>query len=90
MRTTVDLPDELMKKAKMKAIEEGITLKELLKRSIEKELIEKEADSAEPWKDLRGMGSAKNLKPEDTAFDTDWDPESEFFFQVNEPKSDKD
>jgi len=38
MRTTVDISDELLKKAKVKAIEEGITLKELFTRSLEKEL----------------------------------------------------
>lgn len=33
MRTTVDIPDELMKKAKMKAIEKGLSLKELAETS---------------------------------------------------------
>lgn len=90
MRTTVELPTELMKKAKMKAIEEGITFKDLLIRSMEKELSGEKEHSSEPWKELRGMGSANSLNPEDSAFDKDWDPESNFFFQVNEPKPDQD
>lgn len=40
MRTTIDLPDKLMKKVKIVAIEEGITLKELFTRTLEKELSE--------------------------------------------------
>jgi septation ring formation regulator EzrA len=38
MRTTIDLSDDLMKKAKIHAIKEGITLKELFTRLLEKEV----------------------------------------------------
>lgn len=43
MRTTVDLPDELFRKAKAKAAIEGITLKELLVRALEGHLHEAES-----------------------------------------------
>ncbi|MDR9415981.1 MAG: hypothetical protein RI564_06845 [Gracilimonas sp.] len=92
MRTTVDLPDDLMKKAKMKAIEEGITLKDLLKRSIEKELNSSKINSKEmPWKAFEGTVDLKDYKPEDSAFNLvfgkAWMPEAEFFGSVNEPDS---
>jgi hypothetical protein len=70
MRTTIDIPDDLMKKAKMKAAEEGISLKKLFTRSLKKEL---DKDSFEvgqaPWKQLYGMGSADQLKPQDSGFE---------------------
>ena len=38
MRTTIDISDDLMKKVKIHAIKEGITLKQLFTRLLEKEL----------------------------------------------------
>ena len=38
MRTTIDISDDLMKKAKIHTIKEGITLKELFTRLLEKEV----------------------------------------------------
>jgi hypothetical protein len=38
MRTTVDLPDELLKRAKIAAIERGITLRELIGSALAKDL----------------------------------------------------
>lgn len=38
MRTTVDLPDDLMKRAKIRAVEEGISLKDLFIRALKSEL----------------------------------------------------
>ena len=38
MRTTIDISDDLMKKAKIHAVKEGITLKELFTRLLEKEV----------------------------------------------------
>ena len=38
MRTTVDIPDELLQKAKIRAVEKGVTLKEILTAGLEKEL----------------------------------------------------
>ena len=36
MRTTIDISDDLMKKAKIHAVKEGITLKQLFTRLLEK------------------------------------------------------
>ena len=38
MRTTVDLPDELLKRAKITAVEQGVTLRELIASAVAREL----------------------------------------------------
>ena len=38
MKTTIDIPDDLYKKAKIRAIERGLTLKEIVLTSLTKEL----------------------------------------------------
>ena len=38
MRTTLDLPDELLKRAKIEAVERGISLKELVGSALAKDL----------------------------------------------------
>lgn len=86
MRTTIDLPDNLMKKAKKKAIEEGITLKELFKRTLEKELSKGVPVQNAPWKQLHGKGTAQNLQPEDSGFDGYSGPDWNHAVQTNEPE----
>ncbi len=87
MRTTVDIPDELMKKAKMKAIEEGLSLKDLFTRILEKELAETSSQmSIPPWKQLKGKGSAAALKPGESGFDDYSGPDWHSDFPVNEPE----
>jgi hypothetical protein len=86
MRTTIDLPDTLMKKAKKKAIEEGITLKELFTRTLEKELSGSVSAQDAPWKQLHGKGSADSLQPEDSGFEGYSGPDWNHAVQVNEPK----
>ena len=85
MRTTIDIPNDLMKKAKIKAAEEGITLKELFIKSLKSEVEVNAQKHAEKLKKLRSLGNADKLNPEDSGFDPDFEPESEFFFYVNEP-----
>lgn len=72
MRTTIDLPDSILKKAKLKAVQENITLKELFIRSLENELERHETKpkiSKAPWKLLHGKGSASALSPSDSGFE---------------------
>lgn len=69
MRTSVDLPDDLMKKAKIKAVEEEISLKELIIRAMENEIGEAEDKNATPWEDLKGRGTAGGLRPNDSGFE---------------------
>jgi hypothetical protein len=44
MRTTLDLPDELLKQAKIAAVERGMTLRELVGAALTKELGKDRAD----------------------------------------------
>lgn len=91
MRTSIDLPDSILKKAKMKAIEENITLKELFIRSLENELESGEATSQlskAPWKKLHGKGSASDLSPSDSGFEGYSGPDWNHSVGVNEPKKD--
>ena len=60
MRTTLDLPDAILKKAKMNAIAENIALKELIIRSLENELHGAGSvthKTKAPWKKLKNQGS---------------------------------
>ncbi|MEX0720018.1 MAG: hypothetical protein WD059_05070 [Balneolaceae bacterium] len=87
MRTSVDIPAHIMKKAKIKAIEEGISLKKLLIRSLEKELSGAASDIGEaPWKKLHGMGSAAGLSAEDSGFEGYSGPDWNHAMQANEPE----
>ncbi|MEQ8523464.1 hypothetical protein [Gracilimonas sp.] len=69
MRTSVDIPDDLMKKAKIKAVEEGISLKDLIIRSLTKELELKNEVEGTPWKDLKGKGTTSGLSANKSGFD---------------------
>ena len=86
MRTTIDIPDPLMKKAKMKAVEKGITLKEFFTQLLENELQTGQPDQGPaPWKKLKGMGDASSIKPTESAFDDYSGPDWNHAVQVNEP-----
>jgi hypothetical protein len=86
MRTTIDIPEQLMKRAKMKAVEEGISLKELFTRSLEKELSEgTPSPEAAPWKKPHGQGTAASLGPEESGFDDYSGPDWHYGTQLNEP-----
>jgi len=86
MRTTIDIPDLLIKKAKKKAIEEGITLKQLFTQMLERELLDSSSPGNAPWKKLHGKGSAKSLTPEDSGFEDYSGPDWNHSVQVNEPE----
>lgn len=86
MRTTIDIPVYLMKKAKMKAVSEGITMKELFTKILEKE-VSGETPGLEPapWEKLHGKGSASKLTPEESAFEDYSGPDWITGIQVNDP-----
>lgn len=91
MRTTIDLPDSILKKAKMKAVKENITLKELFIRSLENELESQEGVSEiskAPWKKLRGKGSASDLSPIDSGFEGYSEPDWNHSVTANKPNED--
>ncbi len=70
MRTSIDIPDEIMKKAKIKAVEEDISFKDLVIRCLRKELnLDDEPSFGAPWKELKGKGSATGLTSRHSGFD---------------------
>ena len=48
MKTTIDIPDSLYKRAKIRAIERGLTLKDIVLTSLERELASPLAEVAPP------------------------------------------
>lgn len=87
MRTTIDLPDDIMKKAKLKAVKDGITLKELFLNALQNELGHDTASSGFSWKQLQGRGSTKDLSPEDSGFDDYNGPDWNAGLQINDPSN---
>jgi len=68
MRTTIDISDELMKKAKIHAVKEGITLKKLFTRLLEKEV----GDSSEKAQKARKIKEmAEQLRTGDKKLDAE-------------------
>ena len=68
MRTTIDISDELMKKAKIHAVKEGITLKELFTRLLEKEVGEL-SEKAQKARKIKEM--AEQLRTGDKKLDAE-------------------
>ena len=56
MKTTVDLPEEVLRKAKIAAVERKTTLKELICKSLLRE-IDAPADSESPFGLVRGKNT---------------------------------
>lgn len=84
MRTTLDLPDSLLTEAKLKAVKEGISLKELFTRALSHEIHGGNAPSQPaPWKSLQGSGSS-TLSAETSGFDGYSGPDWVQSFMVNE------
>ena len=68
MRTTLDLPDELFKKVKLKAVNEGVPLKTIITRAIEREMGQRETTTlaerhARAKKLFAAMDGLKLTKP---------------------------
>ena len=64
MKTTVEIPDPLFRKAKSKAAERGQTLKEFMTEALEDKLMKSgKAGVGEPeW--MRGFGKLRQLREE--------------------------
>lgn len=88
MRTTIDLPDEIVKKAKMKAIEQGVSLKTIFLSALEKELEIKTSapHQVAPWEKLKGKGSSLGLSESDSGFFGYSGPDWNYVGTVNEPE----
>lgn len=84
MKTTIELPDELFKSAKLKALEDGITLKELFIDALTQKIQSsvKLQSNDMPWKSLKGTATVvPHLE-----FVSGFDEESDFL-SVNETKT---
>lgn len=56
MRTSVDIPDDLFRRAKVEAARKGKTMKELIVDGLEKQLEESKTETGEPaWMAVFGM-----------------------------------
>jgi len=84
MRTTIDLPDGLFKQAKMKALEEGLTLKEFFIKALNKELRQDSDENYSPWKELNGKGISATLDASESGFTEYEGPDIFPGMQVNE------
>ncbi|MCH8487340.1 MAG: hypothetical protein LAT75_10790 [Candidatus Cyclonatronum sp.] len=90
MRTTIDIPEAMLKQAKIKAVEEGITMKELFIKALSRELDEGGPLPAgpKPWEKLRGTGSTAGLQAEETGFEGYAGPDLLSGIAVNDPSQD--
>lgn len=61
MKTTIEIPDALFRKAKVKAAERGIPLRALMVSALTREL-EPERDADKPW--MKTFGGLKHLHKE--------------------------
>lgn len=69
MRTTLDLPDDLLRRAKIAAVERGCTLRALFAQALERELTqpapEPQTPPELPLLEVRDDCPVLQLKPED-------------------------
>lgn len=49
MKTTVEIPDELLRRAKMVAAQQGVSMRSMIVGGLERFLSEREARSERPW-----------------------------------------
>jgi hypothetical protein len=67
MRTTLDIPDDLFKQAKLKAVHEGVSLKVIFTRALEREIAIAVTDAdARKWRAERlfaSLDKARNEAP---------------------------
>ena len=68
MRTTLDLPDSLFKKAKLQAVHEGASLKDIVTRALERGLAlgfetEDNARKSRAKRLFASLDKARNTKP---------------------------
>lgn len=83
MKTTIEIPDALFRKAKSQAAERGQTLKTLITEALHEKLIAKGPKSVAiepPW--MRGFGQLQHLRKETARIQKTIDDT----FEVTEPE----
>lgn len=86
MKTTIELPDDLFKKAKIKALENGMTLKEFFIDAISQKLNSTQNRNTDtmPWKALIGTATIVPHLELLSGFDEESNESSFNEFQLNE------
>jgi hypothetical protein len=54
MKTTLEIPDTVFRKAKAKAAEQGIPLRQFVTEAVEERLKATAADASKPWMQMAG------------------------------------
>jgi hypothetical protein len=62
MKTTLEIPDPIFRRAKSKAAEQGIPLRQFVTEAVEDKLRTSPAGSKKTW--LKGLGKLKHLHKE--------------------------
>jgi hypothetical protein len=62
MKTTLEIPDPIFRRAKSKAAEQGIPLRQFVTEAVEDKLRASPASGKKPW--LKGLGKLKHLHKE--------------------------
>ncbi len=87
MKTTIEIPDELFKQAKLTAIQNGTSLKEFFIKALENELTTKESIKSQdlPWKSLLNSGTVQENLENTSGFEEYKIDDSISYLSVNEP-----
>jgi hypothetical protein len=62
MRTTLQIPDRIFRRAKLVASERGISFREFVTEALAEKLTAQAKTAEKPW--LKGMGKLKHLRKE--------------------------
>jgi hypothetical protein len=62
VKTTLEFPDALFRKAKAKAAADGIALREFVTQAVAEKLTAKSASTDKPW--MKGIGGLRHLHAE--------------------------
>ncbi len=67
MKTTLEIPDPVFRKAKVKAAERGIPLRQFVTEAVEEKLAAAPATAAKPW--MKAFGKLHHLHKETQRID---------------------
>jgi hypothetical protein len=62
MKTTLEIPDAVFRRAKSKAAEQGIPLREFVTQAVKAQLLSTSTDEPKPW--MKHFGRLKGLRKE--------------------------
>ena len=62
MKTTLEIPDNIFRRAKSKAAEQGMALRQFVTEAVEDKLKTTPSQGKQPW--MKHMGKLKDLKKE--------------------------